>query len=241
MVRIYASDLHIHTCLSPCAEEEMSPRNIVRTAVEAALDIIAVTDHNSGKNVSAVMEASVDCPLTVIPGMEVQCREEVHLLSLFESLQALEEWDAFIYEHLPDVRNDPDIFGHQPIVDKEGYVLRFEERLLINSLSLSLGEVVKGVGDRGGICIPSHVDREAFSIIGQLGYIPPDLSIAAVEITGDQGGKVPEGYEVVTASDAHVLRAIGTKRTLFLLEAPTIEEIQQGLRGEGGRRVKGLS
>lgn len=241
MVRVYASDLHIHTCLSPCADGEMSPRNIVRTAVEAALDIIAVTDHNSGKNARAVMETAADLPLTVIPGMEVQSREEVHLLSLFGSVEALEEWDAYIYKHLPDVRNNPEIFGHQPIVDKEGYVLRFEERLLINSLDLSLEEVVKGVRNRGGICIPAHVDREAFSIIGQLGYIPAGLPIAAVEITGGQSGEVPEGYKVVTASDAHVLRAIGTRRTLFLLEAPTLEELHQGLREEGGRWVRGLS
>jgi PHP family Zn ribbon phosphoesterase len=241
MVRVYAADLHVHTCLSPCADEEMSPRNIVRTAIEASLDIIAVTDHNSGKNVSAVMAAAVDLPLTVIAGMEVQSREEVHLLSFFGSVEALEEWDTFIYQHLPEVHNDPEIFGYQPIVDKEGYVLRFEEKLLINSLDLSVEELVQGVGDREGICIPAHVDREAFSMINQLGYIPPELPIAAVEITGSQGGEVPGGYAVVTASDAHFLRDIGSKRTLFLLEAPTIAEIQKGLRGEGGRRVEGLS
>jgi PHP family Zn ribbon phosphoesterase len=241
MVRVYASDLHVHTCLSPCADEEMSPGNIVRTAVEASLDIIAVTDHNSGKNARVVIEAATELPLTVIAGMEVQSREEVHLLSLFASVEALEEWDAFIYEHLPDVHNDPDVFGYQPIVDKEGYVLRFEGKLLINSLDLSLEEVVKGVADRDGICIPAHVDREAFSIINQLGYIPPDLPIAAVEITGDQRDMVPEGYEVVTASDAHFLRAIGMRRTCFLLEAPTLEEIHRGLRREGGRGVAELS
>jgi PHP family Zn ribbon phosphoesterase len=241
MVRAYAADLHVHTCLSPCADEEMSPRNIVRTALEASVDIIAVTDHNSGKNARAVMAAAADLPITVIAGMEVQSREEVHLLSLFKSVETLEEWDTFIYEHLPDVRNDPEVFGYQPIVDTEGYVLRFEEKLLINSLDLSLEEVVKGIADRDGICIPAHVDREAFSIIGQLGYIPPDLPLAAVEITGAQRGVVPERYEVVTASDAHFLRAIGTKRTLFLLEAPTLEEIHRGLRKEGGRRVTELS
>ncbi len=241
MVRVYAADLHVHTCLSPCADEEMSPKNIVRTAVGQMLDIIAVADHNSGKNARVVMEAAADLPLTVIAGMEVQSREEVHLLSLFGSVEILEEWDAFVYQHLPDVRNDPDVFGYQPIVDKEGYVLRFEEKLLINSLDLSLEEVVKGIADRDGICIPAHVDREAFSIIGQLGYIPPELPIAAVEIMGRQRDTVPEGYEVVTASDAHFLRAIGTKRTLFLLEAPTIEEIHRGLRSEGGRRVTELS
>ena len=241
MARIYAADLHVHTCLSPCADEEMSPRNIVRTAREASVDIIAVTDHNSGKNVRAVMEAAADLPLTVIAGVEVQSKEEVHLLSLFGSMEILEAWDAFIYEHLPDVRNDPDVFGYQPIVDMEGYVLRFEEKLLINSLDLSLEEVVKGVADRDGICIPAHVDREAFSIIGQLGYIPPDLAIAAVEITGDQRDMVPERYKAVTASDAHFLRAIGTKRTLFLLEDPSLEEIGRGLRREGGRHVTELS
>jgi PHP family Zn ribbon phosphoesterase len=241
MARVYASDLHIHTCLSPCADVEMSPGNIVRTAVEAALDIIAVTDHNSGKNARAVMEAAAHLPLTVIPGMEVQSREEVHLLSLFQSVEALEEWDAYIYKYLPDVHNDPAIFGYQAIVDKEGHVLRFEERLLINSLDLSLEEVVKGVGDREGICIPAHVDREAFSIINQLGYIPAGLPIAAVEITGGQKVELPEGYEVVMASDAHEQRAIGQRRTLFMLEAPTLDEIHQGLRREGGRRVEGLS
>lgn len=241
IVRVYASDLHVHTCLSPCADLEMSPVSIVHTAVEAALDIIAVTDHNSGKNARAVKEAAADLPLTVILGMEVQSREEVHLLSLFGSVEALEEWDAYIYKYLPDVHNDPEIFGYQPIVDKEGYVLRFEERLLISSLDLSLEEVVKGVRDREGICIPAHVDREAFSIISQLGYIPAGLPIAAVEIMGNQRMEVPEGYEVVVASDAHVLQAIGTRRTLFLLEAPTLEEIHRGLRGEGGRQVRRAS
>ena len=239
-VKVYAADLHVHTCLSPCADEEMSPKNIVRTAVEGKLDIIAVADHNSGKNARAVMEAAADLPLSVIAGMEVQSREEVHLLSFFRSVEILEEWDAFVYQHLPDVRNDPDVFGFQPIVDKEGYVLRFEERLLINSLDLSLDEVVRGIVDRNGICIPAHVDREAFSITGQLGYIPPDLPITAVEITGGQGGKVSEGYEEVTASDAHFLREIGQKRTLFLLETPTLEEIGRGLRREGGRHVTEL-
>jgi len=240
-MRVYASDLHIHTCLSPCADVEMSPGNIVRTAMAAALDIIAVTDHNSGKNVRAVTEAAAGLPLTVIPAMEVQSREEVHLLCLFGSLEALEEWDASIYSYLPEVHNDPAIFGHQPIVDKEGYVLRFEERLLINSLDISLGEIVKGVAERGGICIAAHVDREAFSIIHQLGYIPPDLPIDAVEITAGQRGKAPEGYEMVMTSDAHELSAIGQRRTLFLLKAPTLGEIHQGLRREGGRRVEGLS
>jgi hypothetical protein len=240
-MRVYASDLHIHTCLSPCADVEMSPANIVRTALVKKLDIIAVVDHNSGKNARAVMEAAADLPLAVIPGMEVQSKEEVHLLSLFSRVEALEEWDAFIYAHLPDVHNDPAVFGYQAIVDKEGYVLHFEERLLINSLDLSLEEVVQGVKDRGGICIPAHVDREAFSIIHQLGYIPPRLPIAAVEITGGQRGEVPMGYEVILASDAHELCAIGQRRTLFLLEAPTLAEIHQGLRREGGRRVEGLS
>jgi PHP family Zn ribbon phosphoesterase len=236
-MRVYASDLHIHTCLSPCADVEMSPGNIVRTALVEKLDIIAVVDHNSGKNARAVMEAAANLPLTVIPGMEVQSREEVHLLSLFARVETLEEWDACIYEHLPDVHNDPAVFGYQPIVDKEGYVLRFEERLLINSLDLSLEEVVKGIADRGGICIPAHVDREAFSIIHQLGYIPPRLPIAAVEITGGESDLVPEGYEVVAASDAHFLSAIGQRRTLLMLEAPTFEEIRRGLRREGGRHV----
>jgi PHP family Zn ribbon phosphoesterase len=240
-MRVYASDLHCHTCLSPCADLDMSPARIVQAAVAAGLDIIAITDHNSGKNARAVTQAAVDLPLAVIPGMEVQSREEVHLLCLFESLEALDQWDAFIYRYLPEVPNDPAIFGDQPIVDKEGYVQGFEERLLISSLDISLEEIVRDVGDRGGICIPAHVDREAYSIIHHLGYIPPGLPIAAVEVTGGLQVEAPKRYEVVAASDAHELKAIGQRRTLFLLEAPTLKEIRQGLRREQGRRVEGIA
>ena len=240
MLRVYVSDLHIHTCLSPCADLEMTPSNIVRTAVQAALDIIAITDHNSGKNVSAVVEMAADFHLTVIPGMEVQTKEEVHLLTFFENLETLQEWDAFILEHLPDVRNDPDVFGYQPIVDAEGFILSYEHKLLMNSLNLSLEEVVNGVKDLEGICIPSHVDREAFSIIGQLGYIPHGLPIDAVEITTEKKGDMPLGYEFVMSSDAHFLHDIGAKKTLFFLDLPTLKEIQRALQGEGGRRIIGL-
>jgi len=241
MSRGYAADLHIHTCLSPCADLEMTPREIVRKAVEVELDIVAITDHNSGKNAGAVVEAAAGLPLTVIAGMEVQSREEVHLLSLFNDLEALQEWDSFIYEHLPDVPNDPDIFGYQPIVDAPGCVLRFEEKLLISSVDLSVEEIVYGVRDRDGVCIASHVDREAFSIIGQLGYIPPGLPLDGVEIVLDKESGSVAGYEAITASDAHFLQDIGVRYTVFLLNAPTLKEIRRALQEAGEHRVLRLA
>jgi PHP family Zn ribbon phosphoesterase len=165
MLREYRADLHIHTCLSPCASLDLSPQRIVERAKAERLDIIAITDHNTAKNVQAVMELGEREGLKVIPGMEVQTREEIHLLSLFPGGSSITFWDEEVYQHLPDVKNDPEFFGDQPVVDFEGNILHFEERLLINSLDLSLEEVKHRVEVKGGLIVPSHFDKGSFSLI----------------------------------------------------------------------------
>ena len=150
MLREYRADLHIHTCLSPCASLDLSPRKIVERAREERLEIIAVTDHNSARNVRVVAGLGEGLGLKVIAGMEVQTREEIHLLTLFPGWEAMAPWEEEVYRHLPDVKNDPEVFGDQPVVDEEGNILAFEDRLLINSLDLSLEEIIQGVEERGG-------------------------------------------------------------------------------------------
>ncbi len=244
MLKEYRADLHIHTCLSPCASLDLSPRNIVKRAISERLDIIAVTDHNTAKNVSPVIQAGEQVGVKVIPGMEVQTREEIHLLTLFPGEGSVNLWGEEVYRHLPDVRNDPDIFGDQPVVDLQGDILSFEERLLINSIDLSLEEVKRRVDAWGGLVIASHFDKGAFSLISQLGMIPPDLDIAALEMSrrGESRnlrifGEPRPGIPRIASSDSHFLEEIGSAHTVFLLGEPTLEELSMAFRGEGGRRI----
>ena len=177
-------DLHIHTVLSACAEIEMIPPLIVRRAQELGLDVIAITDHNCAANVAATIEAAAHTGVTVLPGMEVQTHEEVHMLCLFDTLEQVEAWNRVIRAELPDTLNNEDFFGAQYVVDASGEYQYTEERLLATSTALSVEQVVAGVNALQGICLPAHVDRPSFSILGNLGFIPPDLPIAGIEVSG---------------------------------------------------------
>jgi len=240
MLRVYTADLHIHTCLSPCGDLEMSPRSIVHRAVDAGVDIIAITDHNSGKNVEAVLDAAAEVSVTVVPGMEVQTVEEVHVLTLFGDLDSLRRWGDRVDEALPDVANRPDYFGDQPIVTADDEITGFESKLLLNSIAMTIEEVFRNVRGLGGYCIPAHVDKMSFGLIGQLGFIPPALSIGVVEVSDMAKAKdLPslQGRRIITTSDAHFLVDIGSKTTRLLLEDATFDEIVMALEEQDGRRI----
>ena len=244
MLREYRADLHIHTCLSPCASLDLSPRKIVERAREERLDIIAVTDHNSAKNIRVVTELGKALGLKVIAGMEVQTREEIHLLTLFPEWGSMVPWEEEVFRHLPDVKNDPEVFGDQPVVDGEGNILGFEDRLLINSLDLSLEEVKRRVEERGGLVIPSHFNKGSFSLISQLGMLPPDLQLEALEMTrrtelGNWGLPVHPSPSIprIISSDSHFLEDIGSAYTVYLLAEPSLEELRLAFGGREGRRI----
>ena len=137
-MKTFRAELHVHTVLSPCAEVEMIPPLIVQTALERQIDLIAITDHNASANVRAVQIAARGRALTVLPGMEVQSREDVHLLTLFETLEALETWQAELDRSLPDLPNWPEFFGEQFVVDETGEFIRHEPRLLLTSSRFSI-------------------------------------------------------------------------------------------------------
>lgn len=240
MLKVYTADLHIHTCLSPCGDLEMAPRSIVRWAADAGVDIIGITDHNSAKNVEAVLDAAADVSLTVVPGMEVQTVEEVHVLTLFGDLDSLRSWEHRVDRALPDLANRPDYFGDQPIVTADGEIIGFESKLLLNSIAMTVEEVFRDVRELGGYCIPAHVDKMSFGLIGQLGFIPPSLSIGVVEISDPaKADNLPalRGLRMITTSDAHFLVDIGSKVTRLLLKDATFDEIVMALEEREGRRL----
>ncbi len=243
MLRVYVSDLHIHTCLSPCGALEMAPKDIVRRALGEGLDIIGITDHNSAKNVGAVLEAAEGFPVSVIPGMEVQTIEEVHILTFFETLDVLHEWDEIVYRALPDIANNPDYFGDQPIVTVEGEILGFERKLLLNSVQMTVEQIFSEAERLGGYCLPAHVDKDSFALIGQLGFIPPNLHITAVEVQDLQRAQQLselKGLQLVTSSDAHFLAEVGGKRSELFMEEASFPELTMALEGREGRRVLSL-
>ncbi len=241
LVKFFA-DLHVHTALSPCAADSATPPNIVASAIEKGMQMIAVTDHNSAENVGAVMTCGELHGLKVIPGMEVASREEVHLLCLLNSAENALELQQIVYAALPDEPNRPDHFGRQLVMDGEGIVTGECTRLLMDAADLPLEAIIREVHRLGGLAIAAHVDRPSFSVIANLGMVPPDAQFDAVEIsatlTKDAAvARFPSiaGFPVITASDAHVPQAIGGNPTLFLLEKMDLEDIRLAFQGKGGR------
>lgn len=240
-MRAFQAELHVHTVLSPCAEVEMIPPFIVQEALDLGLHLIAITDHNASANVEAVQKAAAGSGLTVLPGMELQTQEEVHLLCLFDHNEQLRSFQATVDAALPPLHNNPEFFGEQFVVDETGDFLRREERLLLTSADMSLTEAVTAVERLGGLAIPAHVDRKAFGLLFNLGFVPPDAYLLALEISRHL---LPEtacevypqlcGYPLIQSGDVHRLEEFLGANT-FMMESPTVAEIKKALRCEAGR------
>jgi PHP family Zn ribbon phosphoesterase len=239
----FRADLHVHTVLSPCAEVEMIPPLIVQRALEKNIDLIAITDHNASANVSAVQKAAQGTDLTVLPGMEVQSREDVHLLTLFETLGALESWQAEVDRALPDFPNQPDFFGEQFVVDETGEFLRSDPRMLSASTRLSIDEIFELVPQLGGIVIPAHVERSSYGLFPTLGLISEHWNVVALEISRHTSPEqaavmfpVLGWHPLIQSGDVHRLdEFLGT--TVFALVAPTLLEIRMAFGQIEGREV----
>lgn len=214
----------------------MLPTAIVRQAIMFGLDMIAICDHNSVENVTAVTRAGERESIRVIPGIEVTSREEVHVLGLFSRIEDALGMQALVYDRLPGENNE-EAFGHQAVVDQHDRLLRVNPRLLIGATALTLEEVVDAIHDFGGLAIASHVDRESFGLIGQLGFIPDGLKLDALEISPGGASNGLRGFPVVTSSDAHCLEDIGRGATLFWAQEGSVGEIARAFRGEEGRRA----
>lgn len=213
---IVRCDLHIHSCLSPCADQDMTPGNIVSMAKLKGLQVIAVTDHQTCGNCAAVMAMSEKLagPL-VLPGLEVECQEEIHLVCLFPELAIALAFAAEIRQYLPERSNRIEIFGEQILCSEDDDAIGYEDLLLLQACTLSCDEIVGKTIALGGVCMPAHIDREANSILSILGRVPPGFPVRAFEISAKADeyalrARHPEltGCQLVRASDAHRLADI---------------------------------
>ncbi len=243
-IRQFRADLHVHTVLSPCAEVEMIPPLIVESALEMGINLIAITDHNATANIRSVQKAAFSTPLIVLPGMELQTKEDVHSICLFDLVDQAEELQRLVESTLPNIKNNDDSFGAQFVVDESGEYIRNEERLLITSSSLSLNEAFSIVSNLGGLFIPAHVNRKTFGLIESLGFLPPDIPFEAVEIsrhiTPQQArDEIPSISRVPIIQNGDVHRLNEFLGSLYLqMEKPTIAEIKMALQVKSGRSYK---
>jgi PHP family Zn ribbon phosphoesterase len=223
----------------------MSPREVVNAALRQGLDLIAVCDHNSAENVLAVRKAGERNGLMVLGGMEVASAEEAHILVYFDDDDDLLGFQEIIYRHLSG-KNDEHTFGLQVIADDEDGVSGFCDRLLIAATSLPAEKIVEAARSfkGGSLVIAAHVDREAFSLVGQLGFIPPQLGLDALEVSrrvtvAEAKKRFPDcsKYPLVTGSDAHKPDEVGSRYTRFTIEKGSISEIKKALAGRDGRKA----
>jgi PHP family Zn ribbon phosphoesterase len=236
-VRDYVADLHIHTCLSPCGELSMTPRAIVSAAVARGLDLIAVTDHNTTGMVDVVAREAAKHGLQFLYGMELQTREEVHVLAYFDAAAAAHEFAARIYERLPERENVPESFGDQVAVDEDERIVYVERRLLLNSLDLELEAAVEWITASGGLAVPAHVDRTPYGLIAQLGFFPEGTDFPLAEADGASLPPACRGSVLVWSSDAHTPSAVGRRVTVYRIESPTLDELRLAAARVGGRSI----
>lgn len=213
----YLCDLHIHSCLSPCGDEDMTPGNIAGMATLNGLQIVALTDHNSAKNCPSFYKAAKAYGLIPIAGMELTTAEDVHAVCLFRSLEAAMDFDSFVDSRRMKIKNKPEIFGRQLIIDENDEICSEEEFLLINSSGISLDEAFSEVVKRDGVFFPAHIDRSSNGIISMLGDFPPEPNFTAYELNDiasleDCRSRFPiiteRGLVHVASSDAHYLTDI---------------------------------
>lgn len=221
-------DFHIHSALSPCGDEDMTPNNIVNMAVLSGLNAIAVSDHNTIGNVKSVMEVGKNAGINIVPAMEVETAEEVHILTLFQDMASAEYVAKEVYKALPNIKNRPEIFGRQLFMDKDDNITGEEEKLLISPTTLSFERLFDIVKYAGGLFVPAHIDRHSYSVLTNLGFIPEELDISTVEIskrTLDVSAYLDsrqelKKYKILRSSDAHYLQDIAdAKENIESVEA----------------------
>ncbi len=228
----YFYDLHIHSCLSPCADMDMTPHSIAGMSYINGLDIIAVADHNCARNVRAVKKACEEFNILLVPAIEAETAENIHLLCLFKSVEDAESMGEFLESHLPPIKNRSEIFGRQVIMDECDNEKGEIESLLINATDVPIEEMKSKVESFGGVCVAAHIDREANGIIATLGTVPDYLNFKTVELSNHAPKDYPreEKFTYISDSDAHYLADISEKINCLELKDKNLEEIIEKLR-----------
>ena len=200
------ADLHMHSCLSPCADDDMTPANICGMAYIKGLQAIAVTDHNTGRNLPYVKEAADHYGLIFLPGMEITTKEEVHLLGYFKDVETAVEVGEIFSSHLPPMKNKPDFFGNQLVMNTDDEVVDVEDRLLIGATDLDLEECTRIIREHGGAAVPAHINR-GHGLLTNLGLFPAEPEFPVVEVRNelDVNDKLVGNRRRLQSSDAHHL------------------------------------
>jgi len=221
----------------------MFPRAIIEKSIAEKLDVIAVCDHNASENAAFVIKLSRGKPITVLPGMEISTREEVHLLALFDNLDSLYRLQGVVYDRLPGI-NREEIFGCQAIVNDQDEVEGINDHLLISAADLALQEVIDRIHGLGGLAVASHIDRPSYSVLSQLGFIDPSMQFDALEVSHAMGirnarRQYPDlaSFAMITSSDAHVIRDVGRTYTTIFLQEGSVRELRLAFQKRDGRHI----
>ena len=235
----YYYDLHMHSCLSPCGDMDMTPNNIVGMSKLLKLDVIALTDHNSVLNCEAVMKLGAENGLYVIPGMELTTMEEIHVVCLFPTFEKALLWNDYVKEHQMQFPNRVDIYGRQVIMNELDEEIGEVDNLLILATDISVMNVKELVKNFDGVCYPAHINRDSMSIISSLGDIPPECDFKTAEVSSS--GNIDElkakypilnDMLIVRDSDAHYLENMKDAENYFELETLTIDAVLNKLKNE---------
>ncbi len=228
----YFADLHIHSCLSPCGDDDMTPANIAGMAKIKGLDIIAVTDHNAARNLPAVQKCCEAYGLLLLPGMEITTKEEVHLLGYFDSVDTALQFGEALKSHLPKKKNNPRFFGRQLVMNEDDEIIDEEEALLIGATDLSLKAAAEMVISFGGVPVPAHINRGSNGLLVNLGLMPPEPFYTTVEAARHLPCEESalRGRHVLHSSDAHYLGDIQEREHALQLKEGTVQELLHWMR-----------
>ena len=243
-LKSYRADLHIHTVLSPCGDIYMSPSAIIEQAKKLHLDVIAITDHNSTRQVKVTQELGKENGILVIGGVEITTQEEAHALAYFETEEQLDTFQEYLDQHLPKIPNDEERFGYQLIVDRDEDIIGEEEYLLLSAIDADLDTLYNKVHEIGGLFVPAHVSKPASSLMSQLGFIPPDIKADALEISKHVKKEdflkkfaYLKKFMFTKSSDAHYLHIIGEVHCILNMYDLTFDEFRKTLHGDEGRYI----
>lgn len=240
----YKADLHIHSVLSPCGSLDMSPMNIVQSALDKELEIIAITDHNSTLQAKYVRKVAQKHELLVVTGIEVTTKEEIHVLAYFQNDEDAQSFQKYVDERLPNIENNPDFFGYQVVVNENDEIVYEEPKLLISGIDSNFEQVVEAINNHNGVSIPAHINKPKNSILSQLGFIPPGSAFSAIEVSRrvkDNSWQQWSGnkdYFVVANSDAHYLENIGDETTSLYMKENSIDAFFEVIRNINENNLK---
>lgn len=231
-----AFDLHLHSCLSPCGDEDMTPANLAAMCALAGLQVVALTDHNSTGNCASFARAAARHGLLALPGMELCTKEEVHVVCLFPDLERADSFSLHVRGLLPQVKNNRDVFGAQLLMDDGDSVIGEETALLAGAADISLYDVPDLVTFFGGFSYPAHIDRQANSLLSQMGIWDPELNFSLAEVSLHCPEQLFRRRDLqnlrhISACDAHYLHQIPDAYQFMEVPNATPEMVLNWLKG----------